>query len=61
MTSTVPPAATAPDPAALAPAVRPDPAGRFGPFGGQYVPETLMPALAELETASVRGLNSSKD
>ncbi len=30
---------------------RPDPQGRFGPFGGKYVPETLMPALAELETA----------
>ncbi len=26
---------------------------RFGPYGGQYVPETLMPALAELETAWV--------
>ena len=25
--------------------------GRFGPFGGQYVPETLMPALHELEAA----------
>ena len=24
---------------------------RFGDFGGQYVPETLMPALAELEAA----------
>src|SRR5947209_5375832 len=24
---------------------------RFGPYGGQYVPETLMPALAELENA----------
>jgi tryptophan synthase beta chain len=24
---------------------------RFGPYGGQYVPETLMPALAELEVA----------
>jgi tryptophan synthase beta chain len=24
---------------------------RFGPYGGQYVPETLMPALAELEDA----------
>ena len=24
---------------------------RFGPYGGQYVPETLMPALAELEHA----------
>ena len=26
-------------------------AGRFGEFGGQFVPETLMPALAELEAA----------
>ena len=24
---------------------------RFGPYGGQYVPETLMPALDELERA----------
>jgi len=24
---------------------------RFGPYGGQYVPETLLPALAELEAA----------
>jgi tryptophan synthase beta chain len=29
---------------------RPDALGRFGQFGGKYVPETLMPALAELET-----------
>ncbi|MEH2191257.1 MAG: tryptophan synthase subunit beta [Nostoc sp.] len=29
----------------------PDSLGRFGRFGGKYVPETLMPALAELETA----------
>jgi tryptophan synthase beta chain len=27
---------------------------RFGVYGGQYVPETLMPALAELEAAWVR-------
>ncbi len=27
--------------------------GRFGEYGGQYVPETLMPALAELETAFI--------
>ena len=26
-------------------------AGRFGEFGGQYIPETLMPACAELEEA----------
>jgi tryptophan synthase beta chain len=25
--------------------------GRFGPFGGQFVPETLVPCLAELEEA----------
>lgn len=29
----------------------PDSLGRFGRFGGKYVPETLMPALAELEAA----------
>ena len=33
------------------PAQRPDSLGRFGPFGGKYVPETLMPALFELERA----------
>lgn len=30
---------------------RPDRLGRFGKFGGKYVPETLMPALLELEQA----------
>jgi len=29
----------------------PDKRGHFGPFGGRYVPETLMPALFELEEA----------
>ncbi len=29
----------------------PDHLGRFGQFGGKYVPETLMPALTELEAA----------
>jgi len=29
----------------------PDTHGRFGPFGGRYVPETLMPALDELARA----------
>ncbi len=33
------------------PTQRPDHLGRFGQFGGKYVPETLMPALAELEAA----------
>ena len=32
-------------------AQRPDNLGRFGKFGGKYVPETLMPALSELEAA----------
>ena len=34
------------------PSVRPEAHGRFGRYGGQYVPETLMPALAELEQAA---------
>ncbi len=29
----------------------PGPTGRFGEFGGRYVPESLMPACIELETA----------
>ena len=41
-----PPPATAPPLGA-----RPDALGRVGQFGGKYVPETLMPALAELEQA----------
>lgn len=32
---------------------RPDDRGRFGAFGGRYAPETLMPALFELEQAFV--------
>src|SRR5215467_14854055 len=32
-------------PTNAAPPVR----GRFGPYGGQYVPETIMPALEELD------------
>ena len=27
--------------------------GRFGQYGGQYVPEIVMPALNELEAASM--------
>ncbi len=33
------------------PTNRPDALGRFGIFGGKYVPETLMSALTELESA----------
>jgi tryptophan synthase beta chain len=32
---------------------RPDATGRFGDYGGTFAPETLMPALIELETAFV--------
>jgi tryptophan synthase beta chain len=33
------------------PRPRPDPAGYFGPYGGRFVPETLMAPLAELARA----------
>ncbi|KAF3775658.1 Tryptophan synthase beta chain 2 [Nymphaea thermarum] len=39
---------------------RPDAFGRFGKFGGKYVPETLMYALTELESA-FRSLASDDD
>ena len=29
----------------------PDERGRFGPFGGRFVPETLMPLVLELDRA----------
>ncbi|MEW9104896.1 tryptophan synthase subunit beta [Paenibacillus sp.] len=35
----------------IAATVLPDENGRFGPFGGRFVPETLMNALLELEEA----------
>ena len=38
---------------------RPDSLGRFGRFGGKYVPETLMPALRELEDAFYRYRNEA--
>ncbi|MEM8619029.1 MAG: tryptophan synthase subunit beta [Actinomycetota bacterium] len=31
----------------------PDPTGRFGDFGGRFVPETLIPAIEELESCFV--------
>ena len=37
-------------PAKARPAL-PDSGGHFGPYGGRYIPETLMAALAELERA----------
>ena len=33
---------------------------RFGEYGGQYVPETLMPALQELETAWIAARDDSE-
>ena len=36
---------------AVQPAALPDAQGFFGRYGGQYVPETLVPALSELEEA----------
>jgi len=41
-----------PNPAKNVLASRPDHLGRFGVFGGKYVPETLMSALSELEIAA---------
>ena len=38
--------------AALLAGELPDPAGRFGAFGGRFVPETLMPAILGLEEAA---------
>ena len=31
---------------------------RFGPYGGQYVPELLMPALTELERLAAAGVDA---
>jgi len=37
----------------------PDERGRFGPFGGRYVPETLIPALERLERGVREHLHAS--
>jgi tryptophan synthase beta chain len=39
--------------------IYPDANGHFGPFGGRYVGETLMPALLELEQAYLKYLPDS--
>ncbi len=31
----------------------PNEKGRFGPFGGRYIPETLVPACHELEKSFI--------
>jgi tryptophan synthase beta chain len=38
----------------------PDARGRFGPFGGRYVPETLIPALERLEAGLRQHLHSAQ-
>ena len=35
-------------------------AGRYGKFGGQFVPETLMTALIELEEAYDKAMEGNK-
>jgi tryptophan synthase beta chain len=37
----------------MSPGAGPDERGRFGDYGGRYAPETLMPALTELEAAFI--------
>ena len=38
----------------------PDAKGRFGPYGGRYVPETLMHPLMELEEEYARAQEDPK-
>ncbi len=38
----------------------PDKRGRFGAYGGRYVPETLMPAMLELEDAYLKARRDKK-
>src|SRR3979411_3264451 len=43
-----------------APSGLPDPRGRFGVFGGRYVPETLVPALDRLQAGVERYLHDAE-
>lgn len=38
----------------------PDESGHFGPYGGKFVPETLMPALDELEETYLQARNDKE-
>ena len=38
----------------------PDASGHFGPYGGRFVPETLMPALEELESAYLASMEDQE-
>ncbi len=39
---------------------RPDSTGRYGTFGGRYVPETLIPALDELQAEYTKAMADPK-
>ena len=43
----------------VTPTTIPDAHGKYGPYGGQFVPETLMPALQELITAYQEAINDA--
>ncbi len=53
---TIPPLDTEAELARLLAGAYPDERGRFGPFGGRFVPETLMPALTRLEAEATAAL-----
>jgi tryptophan synthase beta chain len=38
----------------------PDESGHFGPYGGKFVPETLMPALEELEETYLKAVGDKE-
>jgi len=54
-----PPAAPVAELAKLVSGEYPDARGRVGPFGGRFVPETLMPAITRLEAAARDALSDS--
>ena len=37
----------------------PNKSGYFGPYGGRFAPETLMPAITELEAAYEKAIDKS--
>lgn len=59
--TTTPPTTTLDPKQALADLIAgryPDARGRFGPFGGRFVPETLIPALERFEAAAREAFNN---
>ncbi len=50
---------TAPKSATINYRAYPDESGHFGPYGGKFVPETLMPALEELEETYLKSVADS--